>query len=250
MVARLRAAGCVFAEDEAALIIGSARDEAELESLVGRREGGLPLEHVLGWAEFCGLRVEVDPGVFVPRPRSEFLVRQALGLARQSSVVLDLCCGSGALGLAVCSKIDWAELHASDIDPAAVACARRNLERVDGHVYQGDLYEPLPRSLRGRVDLLLVVAPYVPADAIALLPHEARDFEPLSALDGGPDGLVVLRRVLEPAREWLAAGGILATEVGEGQVPALVELVAGAGLQPGVIRDEELDATVVTGRYV
>ncbi|MEP6482371.1 MAG: putative protein N(5)-glutamine methyltransferase [Rhodoglobus sp.] len=248
IVLLLRAAGCVFAEDEAALLVETARDDAELESMVARRVSGLPLEHVLGWAEFCGLRVEVDPGVFVPRPRSEFLVRQAVALAPPSSVVLDLCCGSGAVGVAVASLIDWAELHASDSDAPAVACARRNLERVDGHVYLGDLYEPLPAELRGRVDVLTVIAPYVPTDAIALLPHEARDFEPLGSLDGGPDGLDVLRRVLSEARQWLAPGGILVTEVSERQVPALLDLVSRSGLEASVIRDEELDATVVVGR--
>lgn len=243
LVARLRAAGCVFAEDEAGLLLDTARDAAELESMVGRRVEGLPLEHVLGWVQFAGRRFYIGPGVFVPRPRSEFLVGEVARIAKPRGVVLDLCCGSGAVGAAIAAELG-AELHAADVDPIAVECARHNV----ANVYHGDLYEPLPDEIRGRVDVLVVIAPYVPTSAIALLPHEARDFEPMATLDGGADGLDVLRRVLRPARGWLAAGGILATEVGAGQVPALVELVVAAGLQPGVIRDEDLDATVVIAR--
>jgi release factor glutamine methyltransferase len=244
IVTRLRAAGCVFAEDEAALLLETARDDEELESMVARRVEGLPLEHVLGWVEFAGRRYSIGPGVFVPRPRTEFLVREVAKLAPEKAVLLDLCCGSGAVGAALAEAIGAAELHASDDDPAAVACARQNVENV----YLGDLYDGLPESLKGRVDVLVVIAPYVPTDAIALLPHEARDFEPLSTLDGGADGLDVLRPVISAAAEWLAPAGLLATEVSEGQVRALVELVAAAGLESTVIRDDDLDATVVVVR--
>ena len=148
-MARLRAAGCVFAEDEARLLIATARTPDELAAMVERRAAGLPLEQVLGWAEFCGLRIAVDPGVFVPRRRTEFLVQQRRGLARPGAIVVDLCCGAGAIGAALAAAMDRAEVHAADIDPAAVACARRNVP--GGHVYQGDLYQPLPARLRGRV---------------------------------------------------------------------------------------------------
>lgn len=241
IVDRLRAAGCVFAEDEAALLEQTARGEDELEAMVAKRVGGLPLEHVLGWVEFAGRRYRIGPGVFVPRPRTEFLVRETARLAEPGGVVLDLCCGSGAVGAALAEALG-AELYAADIDPVAVACARRNV----ANVYEGDLFDPLPGGLKA--DVLVVIAPYVPTDAIALLPHEARDFEPLATLDGGADGLDVLRRVVSGAREWLAPQGLLATEVSERQVPALVELIAAAGLEPRVIRDDDLDATVVLGR--
>lgn len=238
---RLRAAGCVFAEDEAALLLETANDGSQLESMVAKRVEGLPLEHVLGWVEFAGRRYHIGPGVFVPRPRTEFLVREIARIGKPGGVVVDLCCGSGAVGAALADALG-AALYATDIDPAAVACARRNV----AHVYEGDLFASLPSGLKA--DVLVVIAPYVPTDAIGLLPHEARDFEPIGTLDGGSDGLDVLRRVVVVAREWLAAGGILATEVSERQVPALVELIAAAGLEAGVIRDDELDATVVTGR--
>lgn len=246
IIERLRAAGCVFAEDEAALLRETARDAADLERMVRSRVEGLPLEHVLGWVEFAGRRYGIGPGVFVPRPRTEFLVRETALIAKPGGVVLDLCCGSGAVGAALAEAIAATELYASDNDQVAVACARGNVENV----YEGNLYDALPRSLMGRVDLLVVIAPYVPTDAIALLPREARTFEPLETLDGGPDGLDVLRRVLEPARHWLAAGAILVTEVSARQLPALVVLVAAAGLEPSVIRDDDLDATIVVGQHM
>src|ERR1700759_1839709 len=137
IVTRLRAAGCVFAEDEARLLIAAARTPAELDVMVGQRVAGLPLEQVLGWAEFCGLRIAVTPGVFVPRRRTGFLVRKASALARPGAVGVDLCCGVGAIAAALAAAVDRAEVHAADIDPAAVRCARQNLPR--GHVYQGDL---------------------------------------------------------------------------------------------------------------
>ncbi|MFY9851949.1 MAG: putative protein N(5)-glutamine methyltransferase, partial [Trebonia sp.] len=112
VVARLRAAGCVFAEDEARLLAAAAGSPAELDLLVERRADGLPLELVVGWAEFHGLRIFVDPGVFVPRRRSEFLVDTAVSLARgPDPVIADLCCGTGALGLAVAVALGGAELH-------------------------------------------------------------------------------------------------------------------------------------------
>ena len=92
VVARLRAAGCVFAEEEARLLLAEAQSPAGLEALVRRRVAGEPLEHLLGWAEFCGLRIMVTPGVFVPRRRSELLVHEAATLAPSRAVVVDLCC--------------------------------------------------------------------------------------------------------------------------------------------------------------
>ncbi|QXE37609.1 putative protein N(5)-glutamine methyltransferase [Streptomyces sp. GMY02] len=247
VVARLRAAGCVFAEDEACLLVSTARSAAELTAMVDRRVAGLPLEHVLGWAEFSGLRIAVDAGVFVPRRRTEFLVRRAAALARPGAVVLDLCCGSGALGAALAATLGRAELYAADIDPAAVRCARRNVAAAGGRVYEGDLYEPLPAALRGRVDVLLANVPYVPTEEVGLLPPEARIHEARVALDGGADGLDVLRRVAAEAPGWLAPGGSLLVETSERQAALAVETLAAAGLTPDVSRSEELYATVITG---
>ncbi len=246
IVTRLRAAGCVYAEDEARLLISTARTQADLAAMVDRRAAGLPLEHVLGWAEFCGLRIAVDPGVFVPRRRTEFLVHQAAALARPRAVVVDLCCDSGAVGAALIAAQDRVELYAADIDPAAVRCARRNIA-AGGQVYEGDLYEPLPAPLRGRVDVLLANVPYVPTEEVGLLPPEARMHEPRVALDGGADGLEVLRRVTAAAPLWLAPGGHLLVETSERQAPQAAETFAREGLIPRVASSDELNATVVIG---
>ncbi|WP_406630207.1 putative protein N(5)-glutamine methyltransferase [Amycolatopsis sp. WGS_07] len=241
VVARLRAAGCVFAEEEARLLLGQSGDVA---GMVERRAAGEPLEYILGWAEFAGRRFAVAPGVFVPRHRTELLVRLAARFARGTKVVLDLCCGSGALGATVAAEVPGIELHAADVEPAAVECARRN---VPGEVYQGDLYAPLPPELRGRVDVLIANVPYVPTGDVALMPPEARDHEPRVALDGGADGLDVLRRVVAEAPEWLAPGGHVLFEASERQAEAAAVEVRRAGLTAFVEEDDELGATVVVG---
>jgi release factor glutamine methyltransferase len=246
VVARLRAAGCVFAEDEAAVLLGSAASADELAAMVERRAAGFPLEHVVGWAEFCGRRVLVGPGVFVPRRRSEFLVRCAVAVATPDAVVVDLCCGTGAVGAAVAAGVEGIELHAADADPAAVAWARVNLP--DAGVHEGDLDAALPDELRGRVDLIVAVAPYVPTDAVRLMPPEARDHEPRPALDGGADGLDVVRRLADLAPSWLVAGGRLLVEVGDHQAGATAAAFTTAGLDAHRERDDEVEATVVVGR--
>lgn len=254
IVARLRAAGCVFAEDEAVLLAEAAgevaADEApadhvaELERLIARRVAGEPLEYVLGWAQFRGLRVVVEPGVFVPRRRSELLVEQACALAPAGGTVVDLCCGSGALGAAVAAERPDLTVHAVDIDPAAVQCARHALTRV----HRGDLFSALPADLRGGIDVVLANVPYVPSGAIATMPPEARDHEPAVALDGGDDGLAVLRRVARFAPDWLAEGGHLLSETSEGQVAAAVAVFRHAGFAARVETCAELAATAVVGR--
>ncbi len=248
LVATLRAAGCVFAEDEARLLLGAAVTADELDALVRRRVAGEPLEHILGWVEFCGRRVGVEAGVFVPRRRTEFLVRQALELlAGSSRVVVDLCCGTGAVGAALAGALDGIELHAVDIDPAAVRCARRNLIDVQATVYEGDLYAPLPARLQRRVDVIVVNAPYVPSDEIALMPPEARLYEPLVALDGGTDGLAVQRRLIAAGPRWLAPGGWLLIETSAHQAEQTALAIESAGLTARQTRSAELSATVVIG---
>ncbi|WP_406327675.1 putative protein N(5)-glutamine methyltransferase [Streptomyces sp. NBC_00203] len=247
VVAALRSAGCVFAEDEAELILSTARTPDEATAMVDRRVAGLPLEHVLGWAGFHGLRISVEPGVFVPRRRTEYLVDQAVALARGASVVVDLCCGSGAVGAALAAALGGPELHAADIDPAAVRCARRNVAPFAGHVHEGDLFAALPDTLRGRVDVLAANVPYVPTEEVGLLPSEARDHEPLVALDGGDDGLDLVRRVAAEAPQWLAPGGCLLVETSERQAPLAVEAFARGGLLARLAVSEEMYANVVIG---
>jgi release factor glutamine methyltransferase len=247
IIERLRTAGCVFAEEEAQLLISEAPTLDALFTIVNLRITGTPLEHVLGWAEFCGIRLAVDRGVFVPRRRTEFLVEMAVAFSIPGAIVVDLCCGTGGVGVAIAKALGWVELYAVDIDPTAVRCALRNVTSLGGQVYEGDLFAPLPAQLRGRVDILVANAPYVPTEAIELLPQDARLHEPKVALDGGEDGLDIQRRVAEEASLWLASGGHLFLETSEMQAPQTMEIVAQYGLIPQLTHYEELDATIVIG---
>ncbi len=245
VIQRLRAAGCVFAEDEAEVLLASAANDDALQRMVQRRAAGEPLEHVVGWAAFCGVRVAIDPGVFVPRRRSELLVREALAVAPAGAVIVDLCCGSGAVGAVLQRERADAVVYATDLDPAAVRCARRNLP--PDRVFTGDLFDALPMALRGRIDVLAVNAPYVPTGEIAFLPSEARVHEPALALDGGPDGLSLHRRVAAQASGWLAPGGHVLIETSAHQAPGTVAALAAAGFSTRVAIDDELGATVAVG---
>lgn len=242
-MARLRAAGCVYAEDEARLL-GEQASGSRLEDLVRRRIAGEPLEHVLGFVEFRGVRYRVTPGVFVPRQRSVALVDEALRLMSGRAlppVVVDLCCGAGVLGLAVHAECGG-DLYAADLDPVATACAASN--GVE-HCATGDLFEPLPASLRGRVALVLANAPYVPTAALATMPAEARTYEQRAALDGGRDGLDVQRRILADAAAWLEPGGHVLTETSSRQATALAAVATAAGLRARIVADERIDATIL-----
>ncbi len=246
IVGALRAAGCVYAELEANLL-AEAFEGRWLDVAVSRRIAGIPLEQLLGWAEFHGSRIAVEPGVFVPRRRTELLVRQAA--ARGPSIVVDMCCGSGAVGVALTREVSGIELHATDIDDAAVRCARNNVEPVGGRVHQGDLYSALPVALRGVVDVITANAPYVPTDEIESMPSEARDHEPRTALDGGADGLDLHRRIAAEAPHWLAPGGCLLIETSTRQTQETARIVTDVGFDVAVIRCEELGATVVKASW-
>jgi release factor glutamine methyltransferase len=243
------AAGCVFASDEARLLLAATSTGADLEDMVDRRVAGTPLEHVLGWVDFCGLRIAVDPGVFVPRQRTQYLVEQAVACAPShgGAVVVDLCCGCGAVGVAVATALESAELYAVDADSTAVRCAARNVASVGGVALAGVLYEPLPGRLRGRVDLVVANAPYVPTAALALMPIEAREHEPRSALDGGWDGLDVQRRIAADAAGWLSPGGHLLLETSAAQTAETLSLLRGGGLSARAATSAELNATVAYG---
>jgi len=244
LVARLRAAGCVFAEDEAALLRDAASGEA-LEALVARRIRGEPLETLLGWAEFAGLRVAVAPGLFVPRRRSELLVDVSLDGLGDHAVVVELCCGVGAIAAAIQARRPDGRVWASDLDPDAVSVARRNLP--PHAVLEGDLFEALPRELLGGVDVLVANAPYVPSDEIAFMPAEAREHEHRMALDGGADGHAVQARIASGCRAWLAPGARVVIETSERQAKRTASLLDEQGLRTRVVRDEDRDGTAVVG---
>ncbi|MDI9917562.1 putative protein N(5)-glutamine methyltransferase [Rhodococcus sp. IEGM 1379] len=246
IAATLREAGCVFAEEEATVLLEATISPAELARMIERRIAGEPLESIVGWAEFCGLRIRIDPGVFVPRRRTEFLATQACSLLEPGYRVVDLCCGSGAVGAVLQSKGSPIDLYSVDVEPAAVRCALRNIS-APGHVVEGDLYDCLPRELHGRINVIVANAPYVPTDSIRLMPPEARLHEPLISLDGGIDGLDVQRRIAADAATWLQPGGHLLIETSTEQVGRTVESVTQGGLRARTASLDATSATVVIG---
>ncbi len=262
IVAALRRAGCVHAQAEAAILQDAAGSTAVLEMMLEQRKQGMPLEHIVGWAEFHGQRIAVRAGVFVPRKRSEFLVDQALVVLAEATradtalacgvprrpVIVDLCCGTGALGAAMARALRECELHAADIDPAAVACAAGNIAPFGGRAHCGDLFAALPDRLRGHIDLIVANAPYVPTAAIAFMPQEARLHEPNAALNGGTDGLALHRRIAEQAGAWLKPSGVLVLECSEQQAASSAGIMAGHGFVAGVATNEALGGVVVMAR--
>jgi release factor glutamine methyltransferase len=248
LVERLRRAGCVFAEDEARLIEAHPATAAQREELVAARVAGTPLEYLLGWAEFGGLRVAITPGVFVPRRRTELMVREAAARLHPGDVLVDLCCGSGAIAAAIAQQVPGLRIVAVDIDPVAVRCAEANLAGLAARVRCGDLDVPLAAELAGHVAVITANTPYVPSAAVATMPPEARDYEKRQALDGGTDGLDVQRRVAAVAARWLAPGGHVMVESSDAQADAAAALFAARGLTTTVVRDHALDAVVVVAQ--
>jgi release factor glutamine methyltransferase len=214
LVARLRAAGSVFAEEEAAIILGSASDEAVLERMLRRRESGEPLEHVVGRVRFGSLDLAIGPGVFVPRQRSLLLARAAVRdiRSRPHAVLLEAYCGVAPIAATVAAAVPAVTVHVADHDPRALAYARRNVPDAAG-AHLGDGLGALPGSLRARCSLIVAVPPYVPADALSLMPREAREREPGSSLSGGPDGLDHVRTVIAEAARWTTDDGRVLVEL-------------------------------------
>lgn len=214
----LAAAGFVAAQEEAIELTARAGgDAALLEALVARRLAGEPLAWITASAPFCGIAVRVDPGVYVPRWQSEPLVRRAIERLGPDGTAVDLCTGSGAVAVALSARRPGARVVASDLDERAVACALAN----EVEAYRGDLFAPLPKTLRGRVDLVVAVVPYVPTPSLALLPRDTLAFESPLSYDGGPDGTGVLRRVIRTAPRYLRSGGTVLLELGGDQAHAL-----------------------------
>jgi release factor glutamine methyltransferase len=257
--ARLAAAGCVSADAEARWLVEEVLDlpagaavarcrqpfptkaARALEGMVARRVAGEPLQYVIGWAPFGALRIQVGPGVFVPRPETELVAYRAathLRAARSPATAVDLCTGSGAIACFLAEAVPGARVLATEVDTAALAWARRNLRGRGVELLEGDLDDPLPEELRSGVDVLVANVPYVPSGAIPLLPRDVRAHEPLVALDGGPDGLDVLRRLVARAGRWLSPGGWLVCEIGDDQGEAVAGLLAGAGLQDVAIHSD------------
>jgi release factor glutamine methyltransferase len=253
LVARLRAAGCVFAEDEAVALISASRTPSDLEAMVARRAAGEPLEVIVGYADFAGLRIPVESGVFVPRRRTELVASVAARLAppgspTSPSIVVDLCCGAGAIAAAIASARPDLTVIAADIDPAAAALAALTLARYGATAIESDIDEGLPGDLRGRVAVIASCPPYVPTAELALMPREARHHEPLVALDGGPDGTAIQARVFAAGQRLLAPGGACVVETSEHLADATLGAAVAAGFVAALETDDERGAVVVVAR--
>jgi release factor glutamine methyltransferase len=237
VVRTLAEGGCVAPDAEAeALLRASSEGVGPIEELIARRLRGEPLAWITGWARFCGIRIRVDPGVFVPRPHTETLARRAVSLLPTGGIAVDLCTGSGAVAAVLGSGRPRVTLVATDVDPRAVACACRNGVRA----LVGQLDEPLPLSIRGRVDVMTGVVPYVPTEELHLLPRDVLDNEPRRALDGGPRGTTVLVQAAEAATRWLRPGGSVLLEIGGNQAGELATTLTDIGLREiRVHRDDE-----------
>jgi release factor glutamine methyltransferase len=223
----LAQAGFIAPAAEADELLGASdQGVGPIEELLARRLRGEPLAWVTGSVDFCGVRIRVDPGVFVPRPHTEALARRAVELLPADGIAVDLCTGCGAVAVVLGSARPGADVVATDIDPAAVACARRNGVRA----LIGDLDGPLPPSLRGRVDLLTAVVPYVPSEELHLLPGDVLAHEPHGALDGGPGGTAMLVRAAGAAGRLLNARGTALLELGGDQAHAMATALADVGL--------------------
>jgi len=237
---RLAAAGFLSAREEAEQLQAVAGgDDRLLAELGERRLAGEPLAWLVGSAAFCGLRVRVDPGVYVPRPHTEGLALRAAERLPADGTGVDVCTGSGAVAAVLADRRPAATVIATDVDERAVACAWAN--GVDAR--RGDLFGPLPAALRGRVDLVTAVVPYVPTAALVSLQRDTFTHESALAYDGGPDGTAILRRMLEGSSAVLRPGGALLLELGGEQAG----LLAGdlARLDFGdvfVLADEDGDA--------
>ena len=202
-VLALRAAGCVYAEDEAAVIWETYADPVARDRAVADRATGRPLEQVVGWAAFGPVRVALAPGVFVPRRRAEAILAPAVALIPGARVVVDLGCGAGALAASLAVLLPDADVHGVDLDETALACARRTGGFT---VHQGSWWSGLPSSLAGRVDLAVAYLPHVPTSRLPEIHPDFRAHEPALSVDGGPDGLDPLRAVARRRRPLARAG--------------------------------------------
>jgi release factor glutamine methyltransferase len=239
LTAVLAEAGFVAADEEAAeLLARAAGDAAALDAMVARRLTGEPLAWITGSVTFCGLEIRVDPGVYVPRWQSEPLARRAAERLPADGAAIDLCTGSGAIARTLMAARPGARVVASDLDERAVACAKAN----GVEAYRGDLLAPLPRSLEGRVDVVVGVVPYVPTTELSLLQRDTFTFESPLAYDGGDDGTQILRRVLADSPRFLRRGGALLLELGGDEADALRDDLARLGyVDVAVLADEDGD---------
>jgi len=236
VINRLTAAGCVAAQEEAEELLAKAPDDATLEDWIRRRERGEPIAWITGTLQFCGHTLRIDPGVYVPRLQSQELARRAATLLSGSGgPVADLCTGVGAIAAHLMAEAPAATVVGVDIDVRAVVCARRNGVRA----LVADLGQPL---VSNAFNVVTAVPPYVPTGEIHLLPADVQHYEPRLALDGGTDGLDLVRRIIATSARLLRPGGWLLIELGGSQDRALSPALAASGfVSPDPWFDEQGD---------
>jgi release factor glutamine methyltransferase len=246
VVAALVRAGCVAAhEEETELLDAAAERGIDVDELIDRRTTGEPIAWITGRTRFCGLTIRVAPGVYVPRWQTQPLAERAANALPETGIAIDLCTGTGAIAAVLASRKPRATVVATDIDSVAVACARAN--GVNALV--GDLDAPVSVDLRGRVDVVTAVVPYVPTEELHLLPRDTLAFEPRVAIEGGPGGLGVLARAIDRSAGWLRAGGGLFLEVGGRPADPAAAVMDRAGyLVTDVLADEDGDDRAIVGR--
>jgi release factor glutamine methyltransferase len=216
---------------------------AAFRAVVERRVKREPLAYITGEKEFWGLSFEVTPAVLVPRPETETLVDVALaqlrgeweGEAPAEPVIADIGAGSGCVAIALAVDLPDAVICATEVSPAAAEVARRNAAKhqVEARVtvLEGDLFEPIPVEVRGRLDAVVSNPPYIPSADINSLQPEIKEYEPRAALDGGREGMTYHRRMLDAARGWLKPGGWVHLEVGASQAEPVAEMARAWGFR-------------------
>ena len=200
--------------------------------LANRRAQRIPLQHLTGTAPFMGRDFKVSPDVLIPRPDTEVLADEAVRILKKESPrgrVLDLCTGSGILAVTLALEMPEAEVWASDLSKEALKIAGENARAfgADVHFTQGDLFTPLS----GRFDMIVTNPPYIATDEIALLEEEVKDHDPFMALDGGPDGFLLIDRIIEEAPRYLKENGCLLMEIGSGQGEGTLRRLDGHGFR-------------------
>jgi release factor glutamine methyltransferase len=240
IVEALRAAGCVWAEEEAALLT-AAFSGPSLASAVLCRASGQPLEQVIGMASFAGVSVALGEGCFVPRARAAVLVDAAAALGER--VMVDLGAGCGGVAAALAARAPGAAVHAVEIDPTQLGWARVNAASFGFSVHAGSWWSALPASLRGAVDVAVAYLPHVPTDRLDAIHPDFRRHEPLSAVDGGVDGLDPLRAVAADVHAWLRPGGAFVTLVSSQQVGEALAIA------PFAVREMEDDAVLTLATF-
>ncbi len=208
-----------------------AGSDGSLESLVERRLAGEPLQYIEGTAQFGPLELKVDPRVLIPRPETETLYEISSRMVRSPKVIVDLCTGSGALALALKNRFPAASVFGTDISSDAIDVATDNAKTTGLPIYlaEGDVYEPLPASLVGEVDLIVANPPYVAEKEFDVLPEDVQR-EPRVALVSGRTGLEVIEKIGADAAEWLRPGGVVICEIGETQGVAAASSFTGLAM--------------------